>query len=68
MEIIREQKPRQLLTETEAALYINMSRPYLRKQRSDKTGLPYIKIGRAIRYDLVDLDEFLKTRKVRPLR
>ena len=67
MEIMCEQK-RQLLNEADAAFYICMSRAWLRLARMRKTGLPFIKIGRSIRYDVADLDEFLKTNKVKPVR
>ena len=60
-----EQIPRMRISEAEAAQYIGMSRPYLRLSRCygtrgrGKPGPPFIRIGRAIRYDIRDLDAWL---------
>jgi predicted DNA-binding transcriptional regulator AlpA len=56
--------PRRLLKEAETSRYIEMSRPWLRQKRCDGGGPPYLKIGRAIRYDISDLDRWLDTRRV----
>lgn len=54
-----------LLSEADTARYIGMSRAFLRKSRLDGTrrnhtpGPPYIRIGRAIRYDLDDLNQWI---------
>jgi predicted DNA-binding transcriptional regulator AlpA len=53
-----------LAKEPEAARYIEMSRPWLRLQRMRGDGPPYVRLGRAIRYDLRDLDAWLETKKV----
>jgi predicted DNA-binding transcriptional regulator AlpA len=55
---------RERLTEPETAHYIGMSRPWLRLQRMRGTGPPYIRIGRAIRYDIRDLDAWLAKHRV----
>ena len=63
---------RRLLTETETADYLNLSRSTLRQQRMKKqrksgmTRVPFIRIGRNIRYDLVDLDEWIVSQRVVP--
>jgi predicted DNA-binding transcriptional regulator AlpA len=50
----------------EAALYIGMSESFLRQSRMDRVrenrtpGPPFIKIGRAVRYLVEDLDIWLK--------
>jgi predicted DNA-binding transcriptional regulator AlpA len=54
----------QRLTELETAHYIGMSRAWLRLQRMKGSGPPYIKIGRAIRYDIADLDVWLAKHRV----
>ncbi len=54
-----------LLTEHDACRYLSVSRSFLAKSRMDGAlpnrtdGPPYHKIGRAIRYSIVDLDAWL---------
>lgn len=55
---------RERLTEAETAHYIGMSRPWLRLQRMRGTGPTYIKLGRAVRYDIRDLDKWLEAHRV----
>lgn len=56
---------RRVLSETEAANYICMSRSYLAQSRMDgrrknrTPAPPFIKIGRAVRYLQEDLDQWL---------
>jgi predicted DNA-binding transcriptional regulator AlpA len=52
------------LSEADTAHYIGMSRPWLRLQRMRGTGPTYIRIGRAIRYDVKDLDAWLAKHRV----
>ena len=58
-------KPLQILNEADTARYIGMSRIWLRISRMRGTGPAYIRIGRAIRYAVSDLDMFLETHRVR---
>lgn len=57
---------RRLISEMEAAKYLGVSRPFLAKSRMDgqrknhTPGPPYIKLGRAVRYDIRDLDEWIE--------
>ncbi len=59
-------------TEAEAAEYIAMSRSFLRQDRMNgpRKGRthapPYIKVGRAVRYLLEDLDAWLLSHRVPP--
>lgn len=59
-----------LLTEVETSRYIGMSRVYLRRARSEGNrdgrtpAPPYVRIGRSIRYDLLDLDSWIQAHKV----
>lgn len=63
-------QPPELLDEREAAAYIRMSAAYLRTDRcrghvgGRTPGPPYLQLGRAIRYDRADLDEWLAARRV----
>ena len=56
---------RERLTEVEATRYIGMSRPWLRLQRMKRQGPSFLRIGRAIRYDVADLDQWLDSHRVR---
>lgn len=59
----------ELLDERESARYISMSPAFLRCGRSTGTvgnrtpSPPFLKLGRAIRYDRRDLDEWLAARR-----
>jgi len=61
-----------LLTEVEAAKYLNVSPSTLRQQRlknpppSKIPRIPYLKLGRAVRYDIRVLDEVIETATVLP--
>ena len=52
------------LPEPAAARYVGMSRAYLRQRRQRECGPAYIRIGRAIRYRLTDLDAWLERHRV----
>ncbi len=54
-----------LLTEQEAAKYLSLSRSYLAQSRcyGHPEGPTFIKLGRAIRYSLTDLDVFIAERR-----
>ena len=54
-----------LLTEQEAAEYLSLSRSYLAQSRcyGSPEGPPFIRLGRAIRYCLADLDAFIADRR-----
>jgi excisionase family DNA binding protein len=53
-----------LLTEKQTAAYLNCS-PYT-LQKTRRTGgpnsIPYVRIGRAIRYKVSDLDKYIQSR------
>ena len=56
---------RRLLTDPEAAAYLGMSISFLRQGRMEgrranrSPGPPFIRMGKAIRYDIQDLDAWL---------
>lgn len=58
-------RPERLINEAEAARYIGMSRAFLRRTRMEgalprrTAGPPFVRIGRAIRYAVDDLDVFI---------
>ena len=50
----------QLLTTSEAAKYISMSKAFLERDRWAGARIPYVKIGsRAVRYRREDLDTYI---------
>jgi predicted DNA-binding transcriptional regulator AlpA len=55
--------PDRLLKQGEVAELIAMSPAWLEQQRFKKTGLPVVRIGRACRYRLSDVLEFIETRR-----
>jgi len=61
-----------LVSEAEAARLIGMSRQFLRKSRTNglltnhTAGPPFVKIGRAVRYDLTDLEKWIDAHR-RPI-
>jgi predicted DNA-binding transcriptional regulator AlpA len=66
LEQSNELKPQQIINEADTARYIGMSRVWLRQSRMRKTGPEYIRIGRAIRYVVPELDRFLEAHRVKP--
>ncbi|GEM_PF-1053633 len=65
----RERKvDRALLTTQEAAQYLQIEESTLTNWRCTKRyGVPFIRVGRLIRYRLSDLEAFLESRTVRPV-
>ena len=51
-----------LYTEKEAAIYLGLSRHTLKSWRRLKKGPAYVKMGGAVRYDVVDLGHFISER------
>ncbi len=49
-----------LLTPEEVAEITGLSLDTLAQWRSQKRGMPYLKIGRAVRYDPTDVQQFLE--------
>lgn len=55
-----ESKPiYQLINENEAARRLGLAVPTLRKWRVHGGGPPFLKLGRAVRYDTADLDAWV---------
>lgn len=49
-----------LLTPGEVAKVTGLSVETLAQWRSQRRGIPYLKVGRAVRYDLRDVQEYLE--------
>ncbi len=56
----------QPLTETEAAARLGLKVATLRAWRNQSRGPAYVRLGRAIRYLVADIDEFLESNRHSP--
>ena len=61
---MRTELPPNSISESEAARYVAMSVSWLRQARSrnDPRSPPFLRIGRAVRYRVEDLDQWLESR------
>ena len=59
-------KYQRFLTENEVADYLKISVYKLRKDREYNRGVPYVKIGRSVRYPVEIIEQFLEENKVIP--
>ncbi len=57
-----------LLTETETAEFLKLSKSMLRKMRGNGTGPAVVKISSSIRYRSDELERFIQERTVTPTR
>lgn len=55
----------EILTTTEAAAYVRLSKPTMERFRLSGYGAPYVKLGGAVRYRKSDLDAWLESRRIR---
>lgn len=58
--------PQNTITEQDAAPYLGLSRAWLRVARREGRGPAYLRIGRAIRYRVSDLDAYLAAHRIEP--
>ena len=61
----KEELPR-YLTEKEVSQMTGRSLSTLRSDRFNSRGLPYVKIGRSVRYALEDVVQYMEARKIVP--
>ena len=54
----------QILNETALAKQLDLSVHKLRKDRIEKRGLPFYKLGRTVRYNLEDVLKSLEDRRI----
>ena len=52
------------LTEKQVGQMTNRALSTLRNDRHFNRGIPYLKIGRSVRYELADVLEFMRARKI----
>lgn len=57
-----------LLTEQELANFLQISVKTLQGQRWQKVGIPYLKIGRAVRYRREDVEYYLNQAVIKTVR
>ena len=55
----------QYLDENQVSEITKRALPTLRNDRHLGKGIPYIKVGRSVRYSLSDVIEFMESRKIR---
>lgn len=55
---------RKYLTEKETALMVSLSLYTLRAHRQQHRGIPYCKIGRAVRYSYDDVKAFMQDHRI----
>ena len=63
---MKDYQQRKLITDIELAEIIRRSVQTIRNDRHKGRGLPYIKIGRSIRYNLADVERYLDSHRVTP--
>ncbi len=56
----------QYLNEKQVSEMTGLSLSTLRNSRFQGRGLPYVKVGRSVRYSLADVVEYMESRKVVP--
>jgi len=65
--ISKPKHPKRLLSVSEAASYLNLSRHYLYNRIAPGSKDPFpvqpIRVGRAVRFDIHDLDAFIEKQK-----
>lgn len=54
------------LNDVQAAQLLGLSPQTLRNWRTQRKGPPYVKLGRAIRYHLEDLRDYIASRRIVP--
>lgn len=58
------EKENQYLKEKEVSKMTGLALPTLRNHRSQGLGLPYIKVGRAVRYSEKDVIDYFESHKI----
>ena len=56
------------LTEVQVAEITGRALSTLRNERFSRCGIPYIKIGRSVRYSLQDVINFMEARKIETIQ
>jgi hypothetical protein len=54
------------LTERDTARMVGISTSKLRQDRHKCKGIPYVKLGRSVRYALADIQSYMASRRIDP--
>ena len=65
MDLLNDPRPN-LMTETDVSRYLGISKKKLQKDRQKGIGVPYIKVGRCVRYLPSDCQDFVQRNRVDP--
>lgn len=63
-----QQRVQQYVDEKTVSRITGLALPTLRNYRHKRKGPPYVKLGRAVRYSLDDVREFMESRKIQTER
>ena len=53
-----------LLTEDEVSKLFNINKHTLQRERFNGTGIPYVKLGRRVRYKIEDIEKYIKANTI----
>ena len=62
--MIKEKKSVVLLTEKEVQELYKLNVKTLQRERFNGTGIPYVKLGRRVRYKIEDIEKYIKANTV----
>ncbi len=60
-----ENQKQKYLTEKQVHEFTGIALSTLRNHRFENIGIPYIKLGRSVRYSFIDVVEYLESRKIK---
>ena len=63
--MLNENANHKYLTEKEVAIITRLSLATLRNDRFLRRGIPYMKIGRSVRYSLEDVIQYMESHKIK---
>ena len=55
---------RRMIGEENTSHFLSVSRSWLRQARMKNSGPPYIRIGKSIRYDILDLIQWIEKQRI----
>jgi len=64
VDAVTDEHARRVIREDAAAKYVDLSVGFLRRARACGRGPAYVRVGRTIRYQVVDLDAWLRAHRV----
>ena len=58
--VLAQIKEKILLTEDEVSKLFNINKHTLQRERFNGTGIPYVKLGRRVRYKVEDIQKYIE--------